>query len=53
MFRIINNDFKIIIKYKTFLMNLDNALENIPRRDMYYKDYIRIKSLELLEIIYK
>ena len=29
MFRINNNDFKILQKYKTFLMNLDNSLENI------------------------
>ena len=43
MFRINNNDFKILQKYKIFLMNLDNSLENIPRKDIYLKD--RIKNI--------
>lgn len=51
MFRIIRNDFKIITKYKTFLSLLDNYLDNVPRRDMYYKDYIRNTSLDLLDCI--
>jgi hypothetical protein len=51
MFRIINNNFKIIIEYKSFLNELDNLLDNVPRKDLYFKDYIRNVSLELLELI--
>ena len=48
MFRI-NNDFKILQKYKSFLMNLDNSLENIPRKDMYFKDRIKNIYLDVLK----
>lgn len=51
MFRINNNDFKILQKYKLFLMNLDNSLENIPRKDMYFKDRIKNASLDVLKDI--
>lgn len=51
MFRINNNDFKILQKYKSFLMNLDNSLENIPRKDMYFKDKIKNISLDILKDI--
>jgi hypothetical protein len=51
MFRINNNDFKILQKYKIFLMNLDNSLENIPRKDMYFKDMIKNVSLDVLKDI--
>ena len=51
MFRINNNDFKILQKYKSFLMNLDNSLENIPRKDMYFKDRIKNISLDALKDI--
>ena len=51
MFRINNNDFKILQKYKTFLMNLDNSLENIPRKDIYFKDRIKNISLDVLKYI--
>ena len=50
MFRINNNDFKILQKYKSFLMNLDNSLENIPRKDIYFKDRIKNISLDVLSI---
>ena len=50
-FRINNNDFKILQKYKTFLMNLDNSLENIPRKDIYFKDRIKNISLDVLKCI--
>lgn len=53
MFRINNNDFKILDRYKTFLVNLDNLLENVPRKDMYFKDRIRNCSLDILELIIK
>lgn len=51
MFRINNNDFKILQKYKSFLMNLDNSLENIPRKDTYFKDRIKSISLDVLKDI--
>lgn len=51
MFRINNNDFKILQKYKHFLMNLDNSLENVPRKDMYFKDRIKNVSLDVLKDI--
>ena len=51
MFRINNNDFKILQKYKIFLMNLDNSLDNIPRKDMYFKDRIKNVSLDVLKDI--
>lgn len=51
MFRINNNDFKILQKYKIFLMNLDNSLENISRKDMYFKDRIKNVSLDVLKDI--
>lgn len=51
MFRINNNDFKILQKYKSFLMNLDNSLENIPRKDIYFKDRIKNISLDVLKDI--
>ena len=51
MFRINNNDFKILQKYKIFLMNLDNSLENIPRKDIYFKDRIKNVSLDVLKDI--
>ena len=51
MFRINNNDFKILQKYKIFLINLDNSLENIPRKDMYFKDRIKNVSLDVLKDI--
>lgn len=41
MFRINNNDFKILVKYKNFMDILDNLLENVPRKDLYFKDKIR------------
>lgn len=51
MFRINNNDFKILQKYKSFLMNLDNSLENIPRKDIFFKDKIKNISLDVLKVI--
>lgn len=51
MFKINNNDFKILQKYKLFLIDLDNALENIPRKDMFYRDKIKETVLTLLDLI--
>ena len=52
MFKISNNDFKILQKYKTFLFSLDNLLEGIPRKDMFFKDKIREISFDLLNNIF-
>lgn len=51
MFKINNNDFQILQKYKKFLMDIDTHLENIPRKDIFFKDQIREISLRLLENI--
>ena len=39
------------INNKDFLLNLDNLLENIPRRDYYFKDKIRNIAYEILNYI--
>ena len=53
MFKIISNDFNILNKYKSFIIELDNLLENIPRKDYFYKDKIRTVSNYILELILK
>lgn len=53
MFRINNNDFKILNKYKDFMNEVDNLLENVPRKDLFYKDKIRTIELDLLQDILK
>lgn len=51
MYRINNNDFKILGKYKNFLDELDDCLENVPRKDMYFKDKMRNISYDVLYLI--
>ena len=46
MFKINNNDFKILSKYKEFLLELDNVLENVLRKDMFYKDKVKEIGIE-------
>lgn len=53
MFRISNNEFKVLIKSKDFLIKLDKILENVPRKDMYYKDKLRNVCDNLLENIFE
>lgn len=53
MYQINNNDFKILNKFKDFSNKLDGLLENIPRKDYYYKDHIRDINNKLLESILK
>ncbi len=53
MFLISNNDFKILVKYKEFMNKVDDVLENVPRRDLYYKDKFRNVLDNLLEHIFK
>lgn len=51
MFQINNKDFQILGKYKNFLDYLDKTLENVPRKDFYYKDLIRQKAYAILDAI--
>ena len=44
---------RILIRYKEFITYLDKVLENVPRKDMFYKDKIRKESIEVLELIIK
>ena len=53
MFKISNNDFKVLIKNKEFLEKIDNLLENVPRKDMYYKDKLRDIYNELIKYIFE
>ena len=53
MFKIISNDFNILNKSKVFIIELDNLIENIPRKDYFYKDKIRTVSNYILELILK
>lgn len=53
MFKIIRNDFNILNKYKSFIIELDKLIENIPRKDYFYKDKIRAVSNYILELILK
>ncbi len=53
MFNILNNDFKLLSKYKKFLLDIDGLLENVPRKDLFYKDKIKETGLELLDNILK
>ena len=53
MFKIISNEFKLLYKYKEFIKELDNLIENIPRKDYFYKDKIRTVSNYILELILK
>ncbi len=53
MFKIISNEFKLLHKYKEFIKELDNLIQNIPRKDYFYKDKIRAVSNYILELILK
>ena len=53
MFNILNNAFKLLSKYKKFLLDLDGLLENVPRKDLFYKDKIKETELKLLDNILK
>lgn len=53
MYRINNNEFVLLNKYKVFLNDIDNLLENVPRRDYYFKDKIKNISHDILLDIFK
>jgi hypothetical protein len=52
MSKINNKDFLIISKYKNFIINLDNLLDNIPKKDIIYKDRIKSSSIDILKSIF-
>ena len=39
MAEITNKEFIILTKSKDLIFYIDDILENVPRKDMYYKDY--------------
>ena len=41
MAEITNKEFIILTKSKDLIFYIDDILENVPRKDMYYKDRIR------------
>ena len=41
MAEITNKEFIILTKSKDLIFYIDDILENVPRKDMYYKDKIR------------
>lgn len=51
MFQVISNDFKILAKFKLFVELVDRTLENVPRKDKYYKDKVRSVCMQTLELI--
>lgn len=51
MFQVISNDFKILAKFKLFVELIDRTLENVPRKDKYYKDKVRSVCMQTLELI--
>lgn len=53
MFAINNNDFKILGKCKDFCNYVDNTLENVPRKDKYFKDKLREIINDLLNYIFR
>lgn len=52
MSQVNNKEFKIINKCKEFSNTLDNILENVPRKDMFYKDRLKNETLNLIKNIY-
>ena len=52
MSKVNNKDFLIISKYKSFIINLDNLLDNIPKKDIIYKDRIKSSSIDILKSIF-
>lgn len=41
MSEIRNKEFLILSKSKELLFGLDDILENVPRKDIYYKDKLK------------
>lgn len=47
-----NNNFKIELKLKDFILDLDDILINFPKREYILKDKIEKTSLDILELIF-
>ena len=48
MSEIKNREFLILSKSKELLFDLDDILENVPRKDIYYKDKLKKYSAFLI-----
>ena len=48
-----SKEFLILTKYKDFMNILDNIIENIPKKDYFYKNKLKELSIELLYSINK
>ena len=46
-------EFLILTKYKGFINLLDDVIENIPKKDIYYKNKLKEISINLLYYINK
>lgn len=53
MFQVNNKNYLVLVKFKEFMILLDKTLENVPRKDMFYKDEIRKECVSALELIIK
>lgn len=47
-----NNDFKLIILVKDYILSLEDLLINIPNRDYYNKNAMRAYLDEILYLVY-
>lgn len=46
-----NKEFIILSKAKLLINKIDDLLENVPRKDMFYKDKIKEYTLNLIDNI--
>lgn len=46
-----NKEFLILSKSKLLLTKVNDLLENVPRKDMFYKDRLRYYILDLIDNI--
>lgn len=53
MFQVNNKNYLVLVRFKEFMILLDKTLENVPRKDMFYKDEIRKECISALELIIK
>ena len=53
MFQVNNKNYLVLVRFKEFMILLDKTLENVPRKDMFYKDEIRKECVLVLELIIK
>ena len=48
-----SKEFLILTKYKEFINLLDDVIENIPKKDIYYKNKLKEISINILYYINK